>query len=214
MDVIEFSATKREKVGTGSARAVRNSEELPAIIYGLKKDNDAVSISRKMIEMELKNPSYLTKLYTIKIGGKKEQVIIRDVQYHPVTDRAMHIDFYRVDKDSKIHLAIPVQFINESKSPGMKQGGVLNVIMHELTLSCSAINIPDHITVDLEGLQLGDTIHLGDITLPSGAAVLNPERDITVATIVTPSATKSAQGESAEATEDEDSEDKKASDKE
>jgi len=215
MNVTEFTAQKREKVGTGSARDIRNKEELPAIVYGLNKDNAAISVDRKTLELELKTPSYLTKLYTVKIGSDKEQVIIRDVQYHPVTDRPMHVDFYRIDKNSKVDMAIPVRFINEAKSLGMKQGGVLNIIMHEIPLSCPAVNIPDSITVDLEGLNLGDTIHLGDIKFPDGAVALHSDSNITIATIVTPSATKSAQGAGEDSSEEnENAEDEKASEKE
>ncbi len=214
-NIIEIDGQRREKVGTGPARAVRKNEEIPSIVYGSGHDNMAISVDKKTMDIELKDPSYLTKLYLLKVDGKKEQTVIRDVQYHPVTDRIVHIDFYRVNKDSRIHVDVPVRFINESNSPGMKRGGVLNIIMHKLDLNCSAVNIPDYITVDLTGLNLGDAVHLETLDLPEGATPVSSDSTLTIATIVVPSAVKSAEEEEKEEERAEEAdEDAKASEKE
>lgn len=188
--VVALEAQKREKVGTGAARATRRLECLPGVVYGPGKEPMPISLDAKVLGIELQDPAHLTKLYSLKIAGKEHKVIIRDVQYHPVTDRPVHVDMYFVSKGAKLHVFVPVHFINEEKSPGMKRGGVLNVIMHEMELNVPADNIPEYVTIDLDGLNIGDTVHLGDLNLPEGVEPTHPDRDFTIATVVAPSALK------------------------
>lgn len=201
--VVALEAQAREVVGTGAARAVRNNQAIPAVLYGPGFKTLSLSLDKKIMEKELLDPAFHTKLFVVKLGGKSYQSIVKDVQYHPVTDRVMHVDLYHISKGATIHLAVPVHFINEDACPGLKRGGVLNVIMHDLELTVAASNIPDQIEVDLAGLNMGDTIHLKDISLPEGSTPTYPDRDYTIATIVAPSSVKSAgEGDSSEGDEE------------
>ena len=181
-----FKVQPRETTGGGPARALRRTGQVPGILYGGEGENIALSVDPRDILKGLNQTGFYTTIFELDIHGKKEQALARHIQFHPVTDVPMHIDFWRVSKNSKIHLAIPIQYINENKCPGIKQGGLLNTVIHALEVTCSSHNIPDHLTIDLTDKEIGTTIHTEELTLPEGVTVTNLERDNILATIVVP----------------------------
>jgi len=192
-----IEAQVRTLVGTGGARAVRREGRLPGVVYGGGQDPVMISIDPRMIEKDARSSAFFTKLYELNIGGKKERVLPRDLQLHVVKDHPIHIDFMRVVKGDRIHVSIPILFINEDKSPGIKRGGMLNIVVHELDLACSADNIPEKIVFDLTGRDLHQSIHLSDLDLPKDAVALHMDPEGTIATIIAPSAVRSAGGDGA-----------------
>lgn len=200
--VVSLEIKPRSESGTGSARAVRREKRVPGVLYGAGKDVDMLSVDEKTLLKEMHDPHHRTKLYDLNISGQNQRALIRDIQLHPVTDRPLHIDFLRVDKSSRINIHVPVLFKNEDKCPGIKKGGVLNIVLHELELSCPADSIPEEIVVNLAGLEVGNSIHLENITLPEGVHPSHAGRDYTIATIVAPSGLKAEEEEkpAAEAT--------------
>lgn len=182
-----FIAQSRAASGTGNARAVRLSGFVPGIIYGNKKDPEMISLDPKHLMRECQAAGFFSRVYKISIEGKEQQVVAKDIQLHPVTDAPLHVDFQRINKDSKIHLHLPISFINEDKSPGIKRGGVLNVILHSLEVVCSPLSIPESLIVDLTGLDLNQSIPVGTLKLAKDIVIAHPERDHTVATVVAPS---------------------------
>jgi large subunit ribosomal protein L25 len=194
-----FRLEVRDQTGGGASRALRRQGRVPGIVYGGTQENVALSIDERDVAKGLNTSGFYSRIYELPIGGKKERVIVRSVQTHPVSDRPLHIDFFRVAKGARIHLTIPVHFIHEDKSPGLKRGGVLNIVLHRLDVSCSGDNIPEQIVIDLEGLDIGHSVHLDTLTLPEGVVPTHPERDNTLATIVAPSSVKSSEDEEAEA---------------
>lgn len=208
-----LNAEKRERAGKGAARATRRAGRVPAVIYGDKKDSVMISIEPKELNKLVKTGSFFAHLVEIKDGKDSHRVIARDVQLDPVTDRPLHIDFMRVTKGVKIAINVPLHYINEEASPGLKQGGVLNVVRHEVELFVSPEAIPEFIEFDLDGIEMGASIHISAVTLPDGAKPTITDRDFTIATIAAPSSVKSAgvdeeeegeavEGEEGEATEE------------
>lgn len=186
--MVVLGAHKRLETGRkGAIRQIRLEGGVPAVIYGGTQAPEAISLSFKQLDQELHQPGFFSRLFEIDIDQKKQRVIARDVQFHPVTDRPLHADFMRVTKDAKLTVAVPLRFINEDKSPGLKLGGVLNIILHALEISVPVDLIPEEIVLDLGGLNIGDAVHLDAVKLPQGARPLQPERDYTLATIVAPS---------------------------
>jgi large subunit ribosomal protein L25 len=176
----------RDQSGTGPARAVRRQGLVPGVLYGGNKAPERIALTEKELLAEINSTHFFNRVFQLDINGQKQSAIAKDLQLHPVTDRPLHVDFFRVDKDSKIHVFVPVEFINEDKSPGIKRGGVLNIIAHTLELICPASAIPETLTVDLTGLELGHSLHLDVLTLDKRVSVAHPERDHTLATIVAP----------------------------
>ena len=195
----ELKAEAREKVGKGSARAIRRNGKVPAVIYGDKKPPLAITLSYKDVYYKIHGGAFLTTVATIDLDGKKIQVLPKEYQLDPVRDFPLHVDFLRVTKNTEVTVAVPVHFINEEKSPGIKRGGVLNVVRHEVEFLCPANAIPDSITVDLTGTEIGDAIHISSITLPEDVKPVIADRDFTVATIASSSAMKSEDSETEEA---------------
>lgn len=200
-ETIEIVAEVRERAGKGAARAVRRQNKVPAVIYGDKKPPVAISLDGQTLSQMLRDPAFLTHLYSLKVGNDAHQVLVRDVQMDPVRDEPLHLDFLRVSARTEIAIEVPVQFINEDDSPGLKAGGVLNVVRYTIEVTCRANAIPENITVDLSGSELGDSIHISHITLPDGVQPTITDRDFTVATIAAPSALKSEAEEEEEAAE-------------
>ena len=182
-----FRIQTREKLGGGASRALRREAMVPGVLYGDNKDNVHLAVDPRDIVKGLNTSGFYSKIYELKLNGKSERAMVREVQFHPVTDRPIHMDFMRVSKGAKIHLNVPVVFKNEDKCPGIKQGGVLNIVLHTLEVTCGVDNIPDNIEVDLKDLHAGASIHTDQIKLGAGVTVRHPERDVTLATIVTPS---------------------------
>jgi large subunit ribosomal protein L25 len=187
----ELKAQARDRVGKGAARALRREGLIPAVIYGDKKPPVTVSISYKDAMKRIYAGGFLSHVITLDVGGDKHRVIPRDYQLDPVKDFAMHVDFLRVGAGTRLHVEVHVSFVNEEASPGLKRGGVLNIVQHTIDLSCPVDAIPEQIVVDLTGKDVGDSIHISSIALPEGVTPVIKDRDFTIATIVAPSALKS-----------------------
>lgn len=179
-----LSARTRDRVGKGSARAARREGLVPAVIYGDNKDPLPITVTRRDLGKFLK-PGFFSHLIDIEVGGEKHRVLPRDLQQHPVSDWAWHVDFLRVSATSEIAVEVPVEFVNEEACPGLRRGGVLNVVRHEIEVYCLPGNIPEKIAIDLTGLQIGDALHISAVTLPEGVRP-TIERDFTVVTIAAP----------------------------
>ena len=185
-DNITISAEKRERVGKGSARAVRRAGQVPAVIYGDKKEPLGITIEAREITRIVHQAGIYGRLLDVKLDGATHTVLTRDIQFHPVTDNVLHLDFLRVSGSAKVAVAVAVEFINEEICPGLKVGGMLNVVRYEVELLCPATSIPEKITVDLSGLKIGDSVHISTIDLPDGVTPTITDRDFTVATIASP----------------------------
>ena len=200
-DALTLPAETRERAGKGASRELRRNGRVPAVIYGGKEEPTPIHVEAKELARQLGTGHFMNSIVMIDVGGKSVRAIPKDVAMHPVTDRPIHVDFLRLSKDAKIQVAVPVIFINEEGSPGLKKGGVLNVVRHELELVCESDKIPDDIQIDVTGLEVGDSIHISSVNLPDGSVSAITDRDFTIATIVAPSAMKSdaAEGDEAEA---------------
>mgnify|MGYP001163348812 CR=1 FL=1 len=187
----ELKAEVREQVGKGSARDVRRNGKVPAVIYGDKQPPLAIALSYKEIYYKIHGGGFLTTVATIDVGGQKISVLPKDFQLDPVRDFPMHVDFLRVGKDTEVNVQVPVHFTNEDKSPGLKRGGTLNIVRHEVEFHCPANAIPDFITVDLSEADIGDSIHISAVTLPAGVKPVIADRDFTIATIAGSAAARS-----------------------
>ena len=185
-DETTIGAEQRERVGKGSARAVRRAGRVPAVIYGDKKEPIGITLESREITKIVHQPGIFGRLLDIKVNGSKHTVLTRDIQFHPVTDNVLHLDFLRISGSAKVAVAIAVEFINEDECPGIKVGGVLNVVRYEVELLCPATTIPEKITVDLQGLKIGDSVHISTIDLPDGVTPTITDRDFTIATIASP----------------------------
>lgn len=200
MAATELKAQARTGVGKGAARALRRQGLIPAVIYGDKKSPLPVTISYNEAMKSIYAGGFLSHIITLDVDGEKHRVIPRDYQLDPVKDLALHVDFLRIGAGSRLNVQVHVEFVNEEQSPGIKRGGVLNIVHHTLDLNCPADAIPESVTVDLAGLDIGDSIHIGAVQLPPGVRPHSQEADLTVATIVAPSGLRSeeAEGEVAE----------------
>jgi large subunit ribosomal protein L25 len=187
----ELKAQARSGVGKGAARALRREGLIPAVIYGDKKAPLPISISYNEAMKSIYAGGFLSHIITVDVDGEKHRVIPRDYQLDPVKDKALHVDFLRVSGNTKLNVAVPVHFINQDASPGIKRGGVLNIVHHTLDLTVSANSIPEAIEVDLTGLDVGASIHMSNIKLPAGVTDHSHEDDLTIATIAAPSGLRS-----------------------
>jgi large subunit ribosomal protein L25 len=195
----ELEAEAREKVGKGAAREIRRNGRVPAVIYGDKQPPLAVTLPYKEVFMKIHGGGFMTTIATINVGGKKIQVLPKDYQLDPVRDFPMHVDFLRVSKNTVVTVDIPVHFVNEDDAPGIKRGGVLNIVRHHVEASCPANSIPEFIEIDLTGLDIGDSVHISAVTLPKNVTPTITDRDFTIATIAAPAALKSEEDEAAQA---------------
>ncbi len=186
VEVSTIAAERRERAGKGPARAARRAGRVPGVIYGAKKDPAMVTLDPRELDRELNTGGFMATIYDVQIEQDKERVLPRDVQFDPVTDRPIHVDFLRVSATTSVTVQVPVNFLNEEESPGLKRGGLLNVVRHEIEMICQADAIPSAIEVDLTGLDIGDSIHISMIPLPDGVAPTITDRDFTVATIAAP----------------------------
>ena len=199
-EALTLPAEARERAGKGASRELRRQGRVPAVIYGGKEEPTPIHLEAKELVRQLGTGHFMNSIVMIEVGGKKVRTLPKDVALHPVTDRPLHVDFLRLAKDAKIQVAVPVVFINEEDSPGLKKGGVLNVVRHELELVCESDKIPDDIQLDVTGLDVGDSIHISHVTLPEGSVSAITDRDFTIATVVAPSAMKRDEGEEGEET--------------
>lgn len=190
-DVLTIAAEKRERAGKGVARALRREGRVPAVIYGDNKEAEGVSMHRNELTKLLNTGRLMSTLLDVDIDGKKHRVITRDVQLHPVTDIVLHADFLRLGKGAKIAVEVPVNFLNEETCPGLKVGGVLNVVRYTIELNCPADNIPETIDLDLAEAEMNDSLHISQVSLPDGVVPVIDDRDFTIATIAAPAGLKS-----------------------
>jgi large subunit ribosomal protein L25 len=189
-DQLTLPAEARERAGKGASRALRREGRVPAVIYGEKKEPLSVHVEEKLLIKMMSNGHFMNSVVMVEVGGKPNRTLPKDVQFHPVTSRPIHVDFVRIGEHAQVNVNVPVRFVDEEASPGLKRGGVLNVVRHELELVCDAAKIPGEIIVSLEGLEIGDAIHISSVTLPEGSRSAIDDRDFTVATVVAPSAMK------------------------
>ena len=186
METIDIKAEARSQVGKGSARAARRAGLVPAVIYGNKETAVSVTLDANQWRQLMHKPGIFSQLININVNNETHFVLLRDIQQHPVSEEAMHVDFLRVTKNATVAVGIAVEFLNEDKCTGLKLGGVLNIVRSQVELNCPAISIPEKLTVDLEGLNVGHTIHISSIELPEGCTPTITDRDFTVATIAAP----------------------------
>lgn len=210
-DIQTISVTHRPLVGKGAARAARRAGSIPAVVYGLDKDPVSIAIEELALNRLMTQASFYSQLFILDIAGEKMNVLARDVQVHPVTDRAMHVDFLRVDADVAISVEVPAVFLNEEDCQGLREGGILNIVRHTIEVSCRPDAIPEQIEVDLTGFQVGDSVHISAVKLPDGVTPTITDRDFTIATIAAPSVSTATDDEEEVAeeaeTEDEESDD-------
>ena len=211
-DIYTITASVRERAGKGVARALRSEGLVPAVIYGDNKDPQGLTIELRELKKLFNTGKMLNTLIDLDVDGKKERAIARDVQLHPVRDDIIHADFLRLGKGAKIAVEVSVNFLNEEICPGLKKGGVLNVVRYSIELNCPADNIPESIDLDLAEADMNDSIHISEVSLPKGVEPVISDRDFTIATIAAPAGLKSdsanaededgAEGEAAQDAED------------
>lgn len=187
-----LKAELREKAGKGSSRALRREDKIPAVIYGDKKEPTMVTITRVNLMKELNKGGFMNTSYELQIGKDKETVLPRDVQFHPVTDWPLHVDFLRLAKGSSLNVMIPIHFVGDEECPGLKAGGILNVVRHEVEFSCPANAIPEAIEIDISLLEMNDSVHISTVKLPKGVTPVIDDRDFTIAMVSAPSGLKSS----------------------
>lgn len=184
--VTTLKVSKRERAGTGGARATRREGLIPGVIYGDNKASVIIALQPIPLQKELQKRGFFTSLFDLEIDNKKERVLPRDVQYHPVADTPVHVDFLRVSDRTIITVSVPLIYKDETKSPGMKKGGVLNLIYHDLSVQCRADSIPHSFEISLDGKEIGDTIAASDVKLPSGIKLAGLAPTATIASITVP----------------------------
>ena len=197
-DTLTLPAERRERAGKGASRSLRREGRIPAVIYGGKEEPLTIHVEEKELVKQLMTGHFMNSIVKIEVGGDTVRTLPKDVALHPVSDRPTHADFLRLSRDSTVEVSIPVIFTNEEGSPGLKKGGVLNVVRHELDLVCAADKIPGEIEIDVTGKEVGDSIHISEVTLPEGSTSAITDRDYTIATLVAPSALKKSEEETAE----------------
>ena len=200
-DQLTLPAEARDRAGKGASRELRRDGRVPAVVYGEKKEPLSIHVEEKLLSKMLSTGHFMNSVVMIDFQGKPHRTLPKAVDFHPVSSRPMHVDFLRIGEHTKVNVAVPMRFDNEDASPGLKRGGVLNVVVHELEIVCDAAHIPNEIHIALDGLEIGDSIHIGQVKLPNGVVPANQDEDFTVATIVAPSAMKSEEDEAAEAGE-------------
>ena len=183
-EAIELKAWARARTGKGGAREVRREGRVPGIIYGGKDEPQNIALETKEISKQVQTGHFQSTIFMIDMEGTKIRVIPREVQVDPVRDFPIHVDFMRLSKDAQVTVEVPVHFLNEAASPGLKRGGVLNVVRHDIPVRCPADKIPESFELDLTGLEIGDSIHISAVTLPDGVVPTITDRDFTIATIV------------------------------
>jgi len=194
-EALTLPAEARDRAGKGASRALRREGRVPAVIYGGKEEPQTIHVEEKELVRQLGTGHFMNSIVMIDIGGSSVRTLPKDVAFHAVSDRPVHVDFLRLSKDAKVEVLVPVVFANEEASPGLKKGGVLNIVRHELDLICESDKIPDEIVIDVTGLEVGDSIHIHHVTLPAGSTSTITDRDFTIATIVAPSALRSSEGD-------------------
>ena len=185
-DLTSLPARARDRAGKGAARSTRRAGLVPGVVYGNKETPVLIAMEPRHLEPQVKKNGFFTRIFELDIDGKKHRVLPRDVQFHPVSDRAEHVDFLRVSATTRVTVGVPVRIVNESAAPGIKKGGVVNVVRHTVDLVCLADKIPQALVIDMTGKEIGDSIHISHIALPEGVVPAIRDRDFTVATLAAP----------------------------
>jgi large subunit ribosomal protein L25 len=193
-DQLTLAAETRDRAGKGASRHLRREGRVPAVIYGDNKEPVSIHINERELMKALNTGHFMNSVVMIEGTGAAIRTLPKDVQLHPVTDRPLHVDFLRIGEHSTVHVNVPLHFVDEELSPGLKRGGVLSIVRHEIELIVDAAHIPDQIVVSMNGFDVGESVHISSVTLPAGAKLAIEDRDFTVATIAAPSALKSAEG--------------------
>lgn len=196
-DTLNLPAETRERAGKGASRALRRDGRVPAVVYGGNEEPLAIHVEEKELSRQLGTGHFFNSIIEVEVGGKKLRTQPKDVAFHPVSDRPLHVDFLRLAKGATVHVNVPVVFANEELSPGLKRGGVLNIVRHDLELVCDADKIPHEVSIDVTGFEVGESIHISHVKLPKGVASAITDRDFTIASIAAPSALRSEGGDSA-----------------
>ena len=194
-DQLTLSAETRERVGKGASRALRREGRIPAVIYGGNQEPVSIHVGERELTKLLMTGHFMNSVIMIDGTGDSVRTLPKDVAFDPVNDRPIHVDFFRISEHAKVHVNVPVVFTDEDDSVGIRKGGVLNVVRHELELVCDAASIPNEISVSVAGMDVGDSIHISNVDLPEGSASAIDDRDFTIATLVAPSALKSQEGD-------------------
>src|SRR5688572_3580064 len=198
---LTLSAETRERAGKGASRAMRREGRVPAVIYGNKEEPLSIHVEERALMKMLNTGHFMNSVVMIDAAGGQHRTLPKDVQFHPVSDRPLHVDFLRISEHSKVTVAVPIRFVGEDDSRGLRRGGVLNTVRHELELVCDAAEIPEEIEINLAGLDIGDSLHISAVTLPKGTESAITDRDFTIATIVAPSGLKMEAEDAAAAAE-------------
>lgn len=193
-ETFKLAAELRAKAGKGASRAIRREGRVPAVIYGAGEAATTIHVEEKILVRQLHTGHFMNAIVELELDGKTVRTLPRDVAFHPVTDRPIHVDFLRLSGNQVVTVTVPVHFVDQEQS-AIKQGAMLNIVAHELKLDCRPDAIPDDVTISLAGLQVGASIHIADVTLPAGVTPHGRETDLTIATIVAPKGMKSEEGD-------------------
>jgi large subunit ribosomal protein L25 len=198
-DAIQLTAEPRERTGKEAARALRKQHLVPAIVYGGKEEPQKIALVEREIKRELEmNPRFFSSVVALNIGGSSIQVVPREAQLHPVKGYPLHVDFLRAAKGSTVTVEVPVHFLNEERCPGIRRGGVLNIVRREIELVCPVESIPDRIDVDLASVEIGDSVHISAVTLPANVTPTITDRDFTICAVVGRGPSGGEEGEAGE----------------
>ena len=189
-EVVQIEAKKRDLVGTGISRDLRGKKMIPCIIYGDKKDPVPIQVDEKKLRIQINDAGFFSKQCEIKVEESIYKVLPKDIQLHPVSEKILHVDFLRVGQNTTVTLFVPVKFINENSCEGLKQGGVLNIVRHEVEIKTLVSKIPEFLEANLDGLEIGDSIHISSIKLEQGVSPTITDRDFTIATVAPPTVMK------------------------
>jgi large subunit ribosomal protein L25 len=189
-EITTLSAERRARAGKGAARATRRMGRVPGIIYGGDRDPMLISLEPRELSRALAKRGFLATVAEVRMDDVVHRTLPRDVQYHPATDEPLHVDFMRIGADTRVTVTVPVAFINHEMSIGLRRGGILNIVRHGIALICQVDNIPEQLVVDLDGLDIGDSVHISAVTLPPGSRLTITDRDFTIASIAASSAVR------------------------
>ncbi len=210
-DILEIHAERRDD--NKNPRLIRKDGKIPAIVYGEKKDPLLIALDNKLIKKQIEMSGFFSKQFSIIVDGEKHRVLPKDLQLHPVKETILHLDFLRIGENTKVTVSIPVQFINENDCPGLKQGGVINIVRHEVEIKAPVNKIPEMLEIDLNGIEIGDSIHISSVKLDEDVKPLIADRDFTIATLAPPTVIQEVEDRSDETDESESSDGEKTEDK-
>ena len=210
-DILEIHAKRRDD--NKNPRLIRKDGKIPAIVYGEKKDPLLIALDNKLIKKQIEMSGFFSKQFSINVDGEKHRVLPKDLQLHPVKETILHLDFLRIGENTKVTVSVPVQFINENDCPGLKQGGVINIVRHEVEIKAPVNKIPEMLEIDLKGIEIGDSLHISSVKLDEDVKPLITDRDFTIATLAPPTVIQDVEEKSEETGEPESSDEEKTEDK-